>query len=154
MLIRSFNAGDQGELWELFFNTVRHVNIRDYSPSQVAAWAPENQDKAAWRQRIQSMNPIICEHQQKILGYAGLLPSGHIDHFYVHHQFQRQGIGSRIFASIEDVAKRLGLGELTSDVSISARPFFESKGFEVVDRQEVHLGEQALTNFRMRRRQC
>ena len=38
-----------------------------------------------------------------------------------------------------------------ADVSITARPFFESHGFCVAAQQEVKLGDVALRNFKMRK---
>ena len=39
--IRPYQAIDADALWPLFFNTVRLVNVRNYSKEQVEAWAPE-----------------------------------------------------------------------------------------------------------------
>ena len=38
--IRNYQASDAKALWEIYFNTVRNINVRDYSQEQVEAWAP------------------------------------------------------------------------------------------------------------------
>ena len=40
MIIREYQPEDATHLWDLFFNTVRNVNIQHYSQVQVEAWAP------------------------------------------------------------------------------------------------------------------
>lgn len=152
MGIRRYQAGDEIELWNLFFNTVHIVNLQDYTLEQVQAWAPDEMDRERWRARIEGMCPFLCVHDGIIVGYAGLLASGQIDHFYVHHQWQRQGVGKQLLSAIESEAKAQGLSQLTSDVSITARPFFEAQGFVVTAPQEVTRGAVALRNFKMMKR--
>ena len=152
MLIRKYRPGEESELWNLFFNTVRSVSIRDYTVEQVRQWAPDEIDEGQWRDRIERINPYVCVHDGVIVGYADLQKSGHIDHFYVHHQWQGKGVGKRLFAWIESEAKKRALTQLTADVSITARPFFESRGFAVVTSQKVRLGDVVLGNFKMTKR--
>jgi len=42
--IRDYVDGDANSLWEIFYNTIRNVNIRDYSQVEVEAWASDAQD--------------------------------------------------------------------------------------------------------------
>ncbi|HIF9223059.1 TPA: hypothetical protein ACX6QE_000791 [Photobacterium damselae] len=70
----------------MLFNTIRSVNIRDYSQEQVEAWAQE-----------------------------------------------------------------LGLQKLYSEVSITARPFFEQYGFKIVTAQKVAQRGIVLDNFLMQK---
>ena len=149
--VRRYRAGEEAVLRELFYNTIRTVNLRDYSPEQVRAWAPDEMDPDRWRARIVAMNPFVCVSQDQIAGYAGLLLTGHVDHFFVHRDKQRCGVGRTLMQAIIDEATRLSLSELTSDVSITARPFFEAHGFRVEQQQSVSLGAVNLTNFRMKR---
>ena len=38
MEIRKFKPGEEQEIWELFYNTIHKVNIKDYSREQINAW--------------------------------------------------------------------------------------------------------------------
>ncbi len=49
--IRRYQVGDEPKLWQLFFHTVRQINIRDYSTEQVEAWAPDNFDSEVWKKK-------------------------------------------------------------------------------------------------------
>jgi putative acetyltransferase len=134
-----------------FRETTNALNAQDYTVEQVRAWAPDNLDPERWRSRIERINPYVCVYDGRIVGYADLQASGYIDHFFAHHQWQRKGIGKRLLLTIESEAKTRKLAELASNVSITARPFFESHGFRVVTPQEVALGTVVLKNFRMAR---
>jgi len=151
-LIRHYRPGEEMQLWDLFYHTIRQVNRQDYSLEQVQAWAPDAMDARQWRLRIERINPYVCVSGDLIVGYADLQESGYIDHFFVHHQWQSRGVGKQLFSRIESEARRLRLVELTANVSITAREFFESRGFQVVAAQEVTLGSVVLNNFRMIKR--
>ena len=149
MHVRKFQSGEERELWELFYNTVRTVNLGDYTQQQVEAWAPDDADIDKWRKRMQGIDPYVCVENDTIIGYTDVQPSGYIDHFYVHHQWQRRGVGTLLFETIEAQAIELEIKEMTSAVSITARPFFESRGFSVVTPQEVFIGEVGFRNYKM-----
>ena len=87
-----------------------------------------------------------------IIGYADIQSDGYIDHFYCHHEFQGQGVGSTLFAALEKEAKENSILEMYSNVGITARPFFEAMGFSVEKEQFLQMRDQQLINYRMVRR--
>ena len=74
----------------------------------------------------------VAEQDRKILGFGELETNGHIDCFYVHYQHQNQGVGSKLYRALETKARELNLTRLYSEVSITAKPFFLSRGFTIV----------------------
>ncbi|GAL15297.1 putative acetyltransferase [Vibrio astriarenae] len=86
-----YRSEDANDLWSIYFHTIRHINIRDYSLDQVAAWAPDNIDPQRWRNKMESIKPFIAKIDGKPVGYADLQQDGLIDHFFCHHQFQSRG---------------------------------------------------------------
>jgi putative acetyltransferase len=152
MHIRKFRRGDEKELWNLFYNTIHNVNIRDYNKAQVAAWAPYDLDINYAIQKFRKIEPFVVIKDGKIIGYADIQSDGYIDHFYCHHEFQGQGVGSMLFAALEKEARENGILEMYSNVSITARPFFEAMGFSVEKEQLIQVGDQRLKNYRMVRR--
>ena len=149
MEIRKFRKGEEKELWKLFYDTVHNVNIRDYDENQIAAWAPEDIDINVVIQKFRKIDPFVVIKEEKIIGYADIQPDGYIDHFYCHHEFQGQGVGSALFAALEKEARETGILEMYSNVSITARPFFEAMGFSVEKEQIIQVGDQQLKNYRM-----
>ncbi len=149
MLIRKYKPGEEPYLWQLFYNTVHHINRRDYSQTQIDAWAPADIDPSIPTSKIRSISPYVVILDGTIVAYADLQSDGFIDHFFCHHQYQGRGIGGRLLAQLESMARRRGMSELRAEISISARPFFEAKGFTVTNEQQMQLRGQTLRNFKM-----
>ncbi|TDF42502.1 GNAT family N-acetyltransferase [Alteromonadaceae bacterium M269] len=147
--MRRYRSGEEVELRRLFFETVRHINISDYSEEQVVAWAPEQYDEAEWCERIHSINPFVALVDEHIAGYASIDVEGYIDHFYCHRQFQGKGIGKSLMSRLFEQAEEYGVSRLYSHVSLTAKPFFEKHGFVAVVEQQVEVRGQKLTNFVM-----
>ena len=71
---------------------------------------------------------------------------------YVHPDLQSQGVASMLLGRLEASAEARGLVRLSTEASITARPFFERRGFRVLAAQDVIRRGQALANFQMERR--
>jgi putative acetyltransferase len=148
--IREFRAGDDLALSGVFFSAVHEVACADYTPEQVEAWAPREYDSAVWAARMHGIQPFVAERGGVIVDYADVQADGYIDHFFVAASAARSGVGASLMRRIHRTAALRGTALLTSNVSITARPFFEKFGFEVVEPQTVTVRGVALTNFRMR----
>jgi putative acetyltransferase len=147
--IRDYKPSDAKALWNIFFHTIRYINSRDYSQDQVEAWAPESLDSEIWKNRMKILNPFVAEIQGTIAGYADLQSNGLIDHFFCHHEFQRQGVGSALMEHIFCSGKRADITRFYSEVSITAKPFYEHFGFSVVQEQLLEMRGQELRNVIM-----
>jgi putative acetyltransferase len=60
-------------------------------------------------------------------------------------------VGNALISVILSEARQRGLFELRTDASITARPFFERHGFELVQVQTVVVRGVSMRNFRMKR---
>ncbi|MEG5140338.1 MULTISPECIES: GNAT family N-acetyltransferase [unclassified Microcoleus] len=149
MKIRTYEISDTEKIVKLFYDTVHEVNIRDYTTAQVNAWTPADTDIEIWMQSLSSKFTFVAEEGDTIAGFGELETNGHIDRFYCHKDFQRQGVGKLILTRIESKAQDLGLKKLFAEASITARAFFESQGFIVMRKQEVERREQKFINFVM-----
>nr|WP_252735270.1 GNAT family N-acetyltransferase [Vibrio splendidus] len=136
-------------MWEIFFHTVRNVNVRDYSQQQVEAWAPSSFDFALWQKRMNGLQPFVAELDGCVVGYTDLQPSGLIDHFFCHHEYQGKGVGKALMEHVFTVGRVRGVSRYFSEVSITAKPFYEHIGFKVVNEQEVEMRGVKLTNYVM-----
>jgi putative acetyltransferase len=149
--IRSFRANDAPALRDVFFSSVHALASRDYSPAQLAAWAPLAYDADAWAARLQANQPFVAEIGGRPVGFADVQPSGYIDQFFVDGAHAGRGVGQALMACIVEEATRHGIGTLTAQVSLRAEPFFTRHGFEVEARQVVERQGVSLRNARMRR---
>jgi putative acetyltransferase len=149
--IRHYQADDAAAMVALKRDTIRRVNRRDYSAKQVAAWAPDDRDVSQWPDRLVGRFIVVAEEAGQIIGFGDVGLDGHIDQCFVHADHQRRGVGRAVLAALLSEARRRGLPRLTSDVSITARPFFEAQGFIVEAKQTVQVKGMAFVNFRMSR---
>ena len=147
--IRKYQYGEEEYLWKIFYYTVRNVNIKDYTIEQVKAWVPDEYDKNKWDTKIKSIDPFLAVLDGKIVGYSDLQDNGKIDHFYVHHNFQRMGIGNRLMNHLINQARTKRIKKLFSEVSITAKPFFEYFKFRVAIKQEVEIRGIKIINYLM-----
>jgi putative acetyltransferase len=149
MLVRAFKKGDEPALQAVFHSAVHTSAAKEYTVEQLDAWAPHRPDWEAWTARMQALQPLVIEVGGRIVGYADLQTSGHIDHFYVSGSHARRGMGRLLMESLHARAAELGLGRLFSDVSRTAEPFFRSFGFRVVEPKNVVIGQVSLPHARM-----
>jgi putative acetyltransferase len=119
--VRKFRKGEEIELWKLFYNTIHNVNIKDYDENQIAAWAPDDPDLNIVFQKFRDINPFVVIKEGKIIGYADIQSDGYIDHFYCHHEFQGQGVGSTLFSVLEKEVIKFGILAMYSNVSIKVK---------------------------------
>ncbi|PID44710.1 MAG: GNAT family N-acetyltransferase [Proteobacteria bacterium] len=149
--IRKYKESDAPALWAVFYHTVHNVNIRDYSKAQVEAWAPDEFDPEIWQRKMNCISPFVAEIENEIVGYADLQENGLIDHFFCHYKYQGKGIGRSLMEQVITTGQLKGISRLYSEVSITARPFYEKFGFKVVKEQIVAVHGQKLCSFVMER---
>ncbi|NJK47071.1 GNAT family N-acetyltransferase [Candidatus Gracilibacteria bacterium] len=149
MIIRLFQEQDTEQIAQLFHDTVREINIRDYSLNRVKAWAPDNIYFRNWTKICSERLTYVADNEGAIAGFCELELSGHIDCFYCHRNFQRMGVGSQIYSVIEAKASQLGINRLYTEASITAKPFFLHKGFSIIKEQQVECRGETLTNYTM-----
>jgi putative hydrolase of the HAD superfamily len=153
--IEPFKPEDTEELVELFYGTVHSVNASDYSSDQLAVWAPEGRqaEKAEqWRTSLSRNAAFVAKKGGKIVGFCDLEAGGRLDRLYVHRDYQRQGIASRLMDHAERKAVMQGQSEIRTEASITAKPFFLLRGYDVIQEQTVERQGIRLQNFLMAKR--
>ena len=150
--IRPYRAADGAELAALFRSSVKAIARRDYTQSQVDAWAPDDIDVARFAARCAAKSTWIAECDDRVAGFSDLEGDGHVDMLYVHPDFQRRGVARALLVHIESLARARGLERLYTQASITACPAFEAQGFRVIAEQTVERKGESLTNYRMEKR--
>ena len=148
MILRKFSKTDCAELARLFYDTVHTVNAKDYSQEQLDAWATGEVNLEAWNESFQAHHTVVAEMDGNIVGFGDMGETGYLDRLYVHKDHQRQGVATAICDALEQNAQDT---EITTHASITARPFFEKRGYSVVRAQQVERRGVWLTNFIMKR---
>ena len=141
MRIRKGNPADIREMQLLFVDTVKNVCITDYNSEQIDVWASGIENLKRWQDILTKQFVLIAYDNEKITGFCTLKNGHYIDMLYIHKDYQRQGIAFKLFTSIEIEAKRLRQTQLVSDVSITAKPFFEKVGFRITRAFRPQMGQ-------------
>lgn len=143
--IRLAEPSDGPQIGQLIYDTVHTVNLKDYSQEQVKTWAPDPVIFSTYDPSY----AYVAELNHEILGFANLTSTGYLNRLYVHKDFQGKGIARRLLQAVEAKAHELGLSEITTESSITAKPFFLAQGFVVQQQQVKVLRGVSFINFKM-----
>ncbi len=146
MLLREYVTSDCKQLAELFYQTVHTVNAKDYTKEQLDVWATGNVDLKEWDKSFLEHYTIVAIEDEIIVGFGDIDKSGYLDRLYVHKDYQGHGIASALCERLEQSVIE---NKIVTHASITAKPFFEQRGYCVVKKQEVMRCGIALTNYVM-----
>lgn len=148
--IREAVVSDIPALKELYQDTILTVNRKDYSAEEVEDWASCGDDTAHLAESFAEQQYIVAETGEgRIVGFASINDTGYMHTLFVHKDFQHRGIATALYQVLEKYAREKGAGKITSEVSITARPFFEKQGFVVDEEQKRKANKLHLTNYKM-----
>ena len=149
--IREYRLGDEVAIYQLFHDTVHHVNSKDYTQEQLDAWAPALPDLNLWKNSLSGNYAFVAvaTGSNHIIGFADLDENGCLYRGFVHKNHQRQGVGKALLFAREARARQLGMKQLYSDVSITARPFFEKHGYAALNEQTKVIRDVSFINYYM-----
>ena len=149
---RPATTADIPELKSLFCNTVLTINARDYTTEEVADWASCADRPGHWEKLLATLHFIAaCDAEGRIVGFTSIRNDGYLHSMFVHKDHQGEGIATALLQQIEAYATEHGIRKITSEVSITARPFFEHRGYAVEREQRAQANRLQLTNYVMRK---
>ena len=169
--IRPFKPSDLPAIIELFKEAVATINIRHYSPEQIAVWT--DIDPVRWQAKLENMIVFVAvlrdasddapsslrqeasadrQDEQRIVGFADMTREGYLDHLYVHKDYQARWVSLHLFKAIEKAARELGLTKITTDCSITAKIPAERMGFKVIKEQIVEKKGTQFINYHMEKK--
>lgn len=147
--IRKYTPSDCGELYRLFYGSVHFAAAKDYSAEQLDAWAPENADLKKWNRSFKEKLTLVALADGKPAGFGNIDKTGYLDMLYVHKDYQNIGIASALCGRLE---AEVPCGKITVHASLTAKPFFEKRGYAVVKEQRVSRRGVLLTNYIMEKK--
>lgn len=145
MIIRKYQASDCKELADLFYNTVHIVNAKDYTKEQLNVWATKQVDLEKWNKSLQEHFSVVALDNETIIGFGDIDKKGYLDRLFVHANYQKKGIATGLCNQLEQAVQ----GDITTHASITAKPFFEKRGYKLVKEQQVERQGIFLTNYVM-----
>ena len=127
--IRPLEEKDIHNMQNLFHSTVLNINIKDYTKEEVEDWASCGDD----------------------IGFSSMNKNGYMHSMFVHKDWQGKGVATQLLSEVEIIAIQYKVKEITSEVSKTARPFFEHKGYVVECEQKQQANRLRLTNYKMKK---
>ena len=145
MQLREYITSDCEQLAKLFFQTVHSVNAKDYTKEQLDVWATGTVDLKDWDKSFKEHYTVVAIENNQIVGFGDIDKTGYLDRLYVHADYQGKGVATAICNQLEQAVQ----GKITTHASITAKPFFEKRGYKVVKEQQVERQGIHLINFCM-----
>ena len=134
MWVREYKPADCKRLTELFYNTVYSINAKDYAEEQLNVWAIGRVDLQEWNLSFLKHKTIVAIENDEIVGFGDIDDSGYLDRLFVHKDYQGMGVESAICNELEGSVKGKSIA---THASITAKPFFQQRGYRVVKEQKV-----------------
>lgn len=150
--LRLFQAGDVPAMVTLFYRSVHEVACQHYSPEQLNVWAPAGMTGDGWEAHFANHPTWLAFQKGQLAGFADLEADGHLDMMFVSPDVKGQGVASLLYEAVEKQAIRQKNARIYVEASLSARGFFERKGFDVIEAQWVERNQLILKNYRMEKR--
>lgn len=150
--IRPLEEKDIHDMQNIFHSTVLNVNIKDYTKEEVEDWASCGNDMEHWKEILFNNQFIGAFNEQScLIGYSSMNKNGYMHSMFVHKDWQGKGIATLLLSEVEKIARQYKVKEITSEVSKTARPFFEHKGYVAECEQKQQANRLKLTNYKMRK---
>lgn len=147
MKIRQFEIEDCNFVSNLFYETVHTVNAKDYTAEQLSVWANNADSLKSRCNDLLKQYTLIAEINGVIVGFGSIDKSGCLDLLFVRKDYQNQGIATDLCNELEK-----GFFVIKTYASITAKPFFESRGYVVVKAQEIKRCGVKLKNYEMQKK--
>ena len=148
MEIREYKSSDCDKIADLFYNTVHFINAKDYTQEQLNVWATGNVDIYKWDKSFLNNYTLVAEENNMIIGCGDINNEGYLDRLYVHKDYQKMGIATALCDILE---KHYPVEHIITHSSITAKPFFEKRGYKVIKKQFVERNGIRLTNYIMKK---
>ena len=150
MELCAYREEDGPLLAALSYDTVHTVNAGDYTPEQLAAWAPDGRDLKAWDRSFRDHIALVAEEQGIIVGFADLDPTAeYLGPALCSPVVSGTRCGNCPVCCFGGICAELW-GTADRDPCVHyGPPFFARRGYRMVREQQVRRGEVLLTNFVM-----
>lgn len=149
IILRPVMYSDLNDLQQIFRGTIQQTCIKDYTENQINAWLSFVHDKKKWEDKISNQYFIVAEIEEQIVGFGSLENGNQLDLLYVHKDFLRQGVATKIFQALERSVLKYGNTSMYANVSYSAQPFFESMGFHIIEKNVNIINDVEIIHHRM-----
>lgn len=140
-------------LHQVFEDAVRITCAGDYTMNQIESWV-KKADLPRWEHLLASgLHFMAAEYipTGEVVGFVSVDSTGYLHSMFVHPLHQHRGVATFLLHAAEEFATGFKAVALDSEVSITARPFFEKQGFRMLCAQKVEVLGVEMDNFVMQK---
>ena len=137
IVIRPAKAGDAAPVHEIVLRALRETNARDYPASVIDRLVLTLPDKVV--SNLETWCAFVAIVEGHIVG-TGSLNGQTVSSVFVHPDYQRRSVATRLMDAIENAANAQSRGTLSVQSSITAQTFYAKRGYRTL--QEGSFGEE------------
>ncbi|WP_199611481.1 GNAT family N-acetyltransferase [Flocculibacter collagenilyticus] len=146
--IRLATPEDSSAIADVMYDAVRNGKSQ-YSEEHRKAWVPKRRSGSEWEQRLNSQYIYIAESNNQVLGFMSLDNNGYIDFVFIRPAAQGTGVFGKLLKAVESHAHKLKQNRLWVHASLMAEPAFSRKGFSIIKKEVVNIGDFSFERLEM-----
>ncbi len=141
MKIRLARDEDYVAMARLRRQTIRHINAKDYPADVIQRWSGSTNAQGL-RDSADYCKRWVALDCNKIIGFCEHSLTNELSRIYVHKDYLRQAVGSRLLKTAEKSLVKLGCQKVTLQSTITARNFYVSNGYKII-KKSFYKGNRA-----------
>lgn len=131
ILIRDARLEDTQPIFQIQLKALKSLNAKDYTAEQIKALINHKQDYHSrgqgWGDRV-----LVAEVDSTVVGFAALARN-RVNALFVHPQYVRRRIGSRLMDALEESVKSRNFRKMVVLSSLTAHPFYSACGYRTLN---------------------
>ncbi|WP_103070975.1 GNAT family N-acetyltransferase [Aquimarina sediminis] len=139
---------DLSLMQHLFYQTVITYGAMVFTKSEIKIYSRLAIDKSYWQEKFKKDFVYNAKLNGEIVGSFSMDKKGNIEYIFVHMNYHGRGIASKLYETIEEIAKDFNIDTLTTDINMLTQNFFQKKGFEIVKNAVKVVGGEEVTSYR------
>lgn len=151
MFIRPYHEQDLPAIAAVYRDAVLSLGLQKYTLKQLKMWASFANDTDALKERLARGLTLVAITHKQLVAFGQLEPADHLSLLYTSGRHARKGIASDIYKQLEAHAVGAGVAHIDTEASHISLPFFESKGYVVVEPETVMREGVSFERFKMRK---
>jgi GNAT superfamily N-acetyltransferase len=128
IVVRRATAKDSVAVYEVVLRALRETNAKDYPTTVIDRLVLTLPNKVA--SNLDTWHAFVAIVAGRVVG-TGSLNGQTVSSVYVHPDYQRGGVGTRLMDAVEDAAFAQSVRTLSVQSSVTAHPFYAKRGFKV-----------------------
>jgi ribosomal protein S18 acetylase RimI-like enzyme len=139
IVIRRATAEDSEAVYEIVLRAVRETIARDYPASVIDRLVLVLPDKVA--SNLDGWHAFVAIADGRVIG-TGSLSGQTVTSVYVHPDYQRRGVATKLMDAVENTATAQSVRTLSVQSSVTAQALYTKRGFKIA--QEGLYGEERI----------